>query len=210
MSVLERVRDRILSGAVPAGGPVRQDTLAAELGVSKIPLREALVRLEQEGLVRAEINRGFFVRRLSAAEAEDVYALRLKLEPDAAAAGAAAAGEADRQAAEAASAALAAAMAEGRVEVGALNRAFHLALVAPSGQAVTAEILARLHVLSERYVRVHLEPGGRSARAAGEHRALLDAWMGRSLYRVRSLARDHIASTLDDLRRQLGRESGGR
>ena len=91
MTVLDRIRDRILSGAVAAGQPVRQDALAAELGVSKIPLREALARLEQEGLVRAEANRGFFVRPLSAAEAEEVYALRLMLEPDAAGAGARAA-----------------------------------------------------------------------------------------------------------------------
>jgi DNA-binding GntR family transcriptional regulator len=96
-------------------------------------------------------------------------------------------------------------VAQARADVGARNRAFHIALVRPSGQAVTTEILARLHVLSERYVRVHLEPGGRADRAAGEHRELLEAWLGRRLYRVRALTRDHIAATLDDLGRQLGR-----
>ncbi|HEX8216651.1 MAG TPA: GntR family transcriptional regulator, partial [Allosphingosinicella sp.] len=75
MNLVDQVRDRILSGAVGEGRPVRQDALAAELGISKIPLREALARLEQEGLVRAEANRGFFVRALSAGEAEEVYAL---------------------------------------------------------------------------------------------------------------------------------------
>lgn len=204
MTVLERIRDRILSGAVPAGGPVRQDRLAAELGISKIPLREALARLEQEGLVRAEPNRGFFVRPLDAAEAEEVYALRLKLEPDAAAAGAAVADAPARAAAQAASDALAAAIAAGRGDVGARNRAFHVALVRPSGQPLTTDILARLHVLSERYVRIHLAPQGRGARAGDEHRELLEAWMQGRLYRVRALSRAHIEATLADLRRQLG------
>ena len=207
--VVEALRDRILSGAVAAGRPVRQDALAAELGVSKIPLREALARLEQEGLVRAEPNRGFFVRALSAGEAEEVYELRLKLEPDAAAAGAGAASAEDHAAAESASAALARAIEAGGENVGALNRAFHIALVRPSGQAVTTEFLARLHVLSERYVRVHLEPGGRGDRAGEEHRELLDSWLGRRLYRVRSLTRAHIAATLEDLRRQLARSETG-
>ena len=207
MTVIDQVRDRILSGAV--AGPVRQDALAAELGISKIPLREALARLELEGLVRAEPNRGFFVRSLSAAEAEEVYDLRLKLEPDAAVAGAQAARDADRSAAQAAAEALAEAIKENRANVGALNRAFHLALVRPGGRAVTTEILARLHVLSERYVRVHLEPGGRAVRAAGEHGELLEAWLSRRLYRVRALTREHIAATLADLRAELGRPDGG-
>ena len=45
--------------------------------------------------------------------------------------------------------------------VGALNRAFHLALVRPGGQRITTNIVARLHVLADRYVRKHLEPKGR-------------------------------------------------
>jgi DNA-binding FadR family transcriptional regulator len=45
--------------------PIRQDALAAELRVSKIPLREALARLEQDGLVVSYANRGFFVRPMS-------------------------------------------------------------------------------------------------------------------------------------------------
>ncbi len=63
------LRERILAGQAEPGRPVRQDALAAELGVSKIPLREAMARLEQEGLLRSETNRGYFVRPLSAAEA---------------------------------------------------------------------------------------------------------------------------------------------
>jgi DNA-binding GntR family transcriptional regulator len=204
MTVLDQVRDRILSGAVAAGGPLRQDALAAELGISKIPLREALARLEQEGLVRAEANRGFFVRALSAAEAEEVYALRLALEPDAAAAGALAADEPDREAAAGALEALERAIGRHAGSSGALNRAFHLALVRPAGREVTVDILARLHVLSERYVRIHLEPSGRDERANEEHRDLLERWIERDSVAVAALTRSHLGRTLADLRRQLG------
>ena len=203
MTVLDQVRDRILSGSVAAGCPVRQDALAAELGISKIPLREALARLEQEGLVRAEANRGFFVRPLSAAEAEEVYALRLALEPDAAAAGALAADETERQAAAGALKALERAIESHDGPVGALNRAFHLALVRPAGREVTTDILARLHVLSERYVRVHLAPAGRDARANREHRRLLQRWLARDAASVAEQTRGHLRRTLDDLRPQL-------
>lgn len=197
------LRERILSGAVPPEGPVRQDALAAELGVSKIPLREAMARLEQEGLLRSETNRGYFVRGLSAAEASEVYALRLKLEPDMAALAATRASEEDREAANHALEALDRATHDHGAIVGVLNRAFHLALVRPARQPVTFDIVERLHVLSERYVRKHLEPLGRDARASEEHQALLAAWLGRDRKAVAGLLRTHIGQTLDDLARQL-------
>ncbi|MDG6745705.1 GntR family transcriptional regulator, partial [Staphylococcus aureus] len=79
------IRERIISGDLPEEQPIRQDALANELGVSKIPLREALARLEQEGLLTSQANRGFFVRSLGAGEAEEIYELRLSIEPNAAA-----------------------------------------------------------------------------------------------------------------------------
>ncbi|MFO4963667.1 GntR family transcriptional regulator, partial [Salmonella enterica subsp. enterica serovar Derby] len=60
--VFEIVLERIVSGEIPTGAPIRQDALAADLGVSKIPLREALARLEQEGLLVSQANRGYTVR----------------------------------------------------------------------------------------------------------------------------------------------------
>lgn len=199
----ELVRDRILAGSVPQDLPIRQDALAAELGVSKIPLREALTRLEQEGLLRSQANRGYFVRRLSATEAEEVFALRRKLEPDAAAAAAAQASDEERRRAETALVELERVTAQHDLSVGAANRAFHLALVRPAAQPVSASIIERLHILSERYVRVHLEPLGRNERANEEHRHLIDAWLGRDGDRVARLMRMHIDQTLEDLRRQL-------
>jgi DNA-binding GntR family transcriptional regulator len=201
--LVDLVRDRILSGDVPPNGPIRQDTLAAELGISKIPLREALARLEEEGLVQSQANRGFFVRQLNTSEAEEVYALRLRLEPDTAALAAERATEADQKVAADILATLDRVTDEDGDGVGAFNRAFHLALLRPSGQLVTVTILERLHVLSERYVRKHLEPLGRDERANEEHRQIFAAWLARDLDKVRTLSHAHIEQTVLDLRQQL-------
>src|SRR5262245_8128035 len=81
--VADALRTRILAGRYAPGAPLRQDAVAAELGVSRIPLREALNHLEAEGLVLGMAHRGFVVRGMSRQEADEVFALRLQLEPSA-------------------------------------------------------------------------------------------------------------------------------
>ena len=198
-----RVRERILAGRLAAGAPIRQDKLAAELGVSKIPLRETLTRLESEGLVASHANQGFRVRPLTRAEVEDIFELRLQIEPPACARGALCAGAADKQIAARAHAALQLALARGAKLAGPRNREFHLSLVRPSGRAVTLDAVRRLLALSERYVRVHLGPSGRTGRASDEHAALLQAWLDGQADLVRKLAEGHIKTTLRDLLEQL-------
>jgi len=199
----EVVRERILSTQIPPLAPIRQELLAEELGISKIPLREALGRLEEQGLLCSHPNRGFFVPALTAIEAEEVFALRLKIEPDAAAQSCRDAAETDHAAAREALAALESASDADVRSAVVYNRQFHLSLVRPGGRAITAQLVERLHVLAERYVRKHLEPEGREARAASEHRAILEAWLARDAARVAELLTAHIASTLHDLRQQL-------
>ncbi|WP_336968940.1 GntR family transcriptional regulator [Sphingobium aromaticiconvertens] len=205
--LVDLVRERILTGRVAPDGPIRQDALAAELGISKIPLREALARLEQEGLLKSQANRGFFVRSLNRGEAEEVYALRMKLEPDVMALAAARASEADHAIAIGTLATLDQVTDKGGDGVGAFNRAFHMALLTPSRQPLSMTILQRLHVLSERYVRKHLEPLGRDERANEEHREMLEAWLARDDKRIRAVTIAHIEKIMDDLRVQL--DAGG-
>ena len=195
-------RERILSGRLPADAPIRQDALALELGVSKIPLREALARLESEGLVVSHPNRGFIVRPLSRADAEDVFDLRLRIEPNACVLGAQQADGTAQEAARTAFASLDAALRNGLADVGRRNREFHLALVRPSGRGVTIETVDRLLALSERYVRVHLGEHRRLDRASHEHETLLRAWLDRRTETVRREARAHSRATLFDLRAQ--------
>jgi DNA-binding GntR family transcriptional regulator len=202
--LIVRFRDRILSGTYAPGSALRQDSLAAEFGTSKIPVREALVQLQSEGLVDIFPNRGFQVRPLAGAELDEVFRLRLQIEPTAVALGAKLAGPADHQAAQSALEQLNEATAAGEFAYsGRLNRAFHLLLIVPRVQPVAAEILSRLHTLAQRYVQAHLRPEGRAKRATREHAALLKAWrLGRSK-EARALMHSHIKSTREDLKGRL-------
>ena len=201
--LVDVLRDYILSGAIEPDLPIRQDALAAEPRVSKIPLREALARLESDGLVISQPNRGFFVRPMSPEEAEEIYALRIKLEPDAAAAASLLATESEQEAARQALAAFDIDAVAHKPTVGALNRAFHLALVKPGGNRITTSIVSRLHILADRYVRKHLEPKGRVPRAEAEHHEMLDAWIKRKDAKVRKAISEHLEGTLGDLRAVL-------
>ncbi len=204
--IFSLIRDQIISGRIPANVAIRQDALAAELGVSKIPLREALARLEQDGLLMSQANRGFFVRPLTADEVEEVFALRLKLEPEAVAEAAKRAGPADKRAARAALDALDIAASYDKSQVGRLNRAFHMSLLHPLNAQVTLQIIERLNIISERYVGKHLEPAGRDDRAHNEHLALFELWSAGKSAQASALMAQHIAMTLDDLRKQLEME----
>ncbi len=203
--VFEIVREQIVTGALPTLQPIRQDALASALGVSKIPLREALARLEQEGLLTSHANRGYFVRPMSTAEVEEIFSMRLKIEPDAAGHACGVATDEDRDVAQRAFDDLdrTFALTDRLFELTNKNRDFHLALVRPGGRVLTTQMVERLQILAERYVLAHLKPAGRESRAHREHHALLEAWLAGDSPRLTELLTQHIQATLDDLRLEL-------
>jgi DNA-binding GntR family transcriptional regulator len=83
-AVAERIREAILGGMLAPGERLKEEQLARELGTSRTPVREALLRLQSEGLVRASPNRGAVVRRYGRGELEEMYDLRALLEGHAA------------------------------------------------------------------------------------------------------------------------------
>lgn len=82
--VARRLTDAIMGGRLPAGAKVAEAAVARELGISRAPVREAARLLESEGLLEASPRRGFFVRRLSPAQVDELYDLRLCVERHAA------------------------------------------------------------------------------------------------------------------------------
>lgn len=198
------LREQILSGALAADQPIRQDALAAELNISKIPLRETLARLEQDGLVVAHAKRGFTVATLSTSEAEEVFELRMRLEPEAAARSALVATTEDHKTAKKSLSELEAAIKQEGQDHSLYNRLFHLSLVQPGAGRLTYHLLETISVIADRYVRLHLNTQGRDKRASEEHRQLLKAWIDRDSERVETLLKHHIGDTLHDLRSQLG------
>jgi len=202
--IAERIREKILNGEYAPGAPLLQDSIASEFGVSKIPVREALVHLRADGLVDIFAHRGFQVRALSAREATEVFRLRLQLEPEAVMVGARSAEEDDRQLAEHALRRLDTALEQRRLElVGDLNSAFHLSLIVPRTQPVASEILARLHTISRRYVQTHLLLAGRIRRAVREHNELYSVWASGNAREAGRLTRAHIEETRNELVKSL-------
>ena len=78
--IVNTLRKAIIQGQFKANEPLRQDQIARDLGVSKIPLREALVQLKAEGLVTFLPQRGAIVSELSGTEVEEIYTMRIALE----------------------------------------------------------------------------------------------------------------------------------
>ena len=199
----EQVRKRILTGDIPPGAPLRQDTIAEELGVSKIPLREALGRLEQDGLISSYPNRGYIVRPMSADEAREVFDLRLAIEPAAAADGARLA-QPDHQAAakQAYDALLAPGDRTDDADLMTLNRQFHLTLIRPGGW-LTYQLLERVQIVAERYVRMHVLVPANKAQGEREHQDLINAWLDRDGPKIEAVSRNHITHTMHDLLKNL-------
>lgn len=80
--VVEVLRERILSGDIAAGEPLRQSALAEALNVSRIPVREALLQLEAEGLVKFEPHKGATATVLSVEQVTELFELRAMIETD--------------------------------------------------------------------------------------------------------------------------------
>jgi DNA-binding GntR family transcriptional regulator len=80
--IAESLRVEILRGEIEPGQALRQEELAERFGVSRLPVRDALLRLEAQGLVHVYPNRGAFVISLSADEVTEIYEIRILLEGD--------------------------------------------------------------------------------------------------------------------------------
>lgn len=190
---LQAVRERILSGAYPEGEPLRQDAIADELGVSRIPIREALRQLEAEGLVVFNPHRGAIVSSLSLDEIDEVFALRAEIESglmrraipllDA---------EHLRRAAEVLARYEHALRIHDVLAYGELNWQFHSTLYDPAGRPVTLGIVQRLHHQSDRYLRMQLALTHGEHRANEEHRAILETAKRHDVKKGAALVRDHI------------------
>jgi DNA-binding GntR family transcriptional regulator len=206
-SVLARIRHKILAGAYRPGAPLVQGDLAAELGVEREPVRAALADLRGEGLIDNHARRGFKVRVVSPGEIDEVFRLRLLVEPASIAEGARLARAEDHIAAREALRAVNAAVAQKDCgEIPALNSAFHLALVLPRRQPVAFEVLGRLHVLSQQCVSMHLLSCRHFERASHEHRQMFEAWAAGEADAVEAATRAHIAETQSELNQFIERD----
>lgn len=173
---VEELRERILRGDYAEGAPLRQDALAGDLGVSRIPIREALRQLEVEGLVTFSPHAGAVVSTLSLDEIAELFELRAMLEADLMRKAVPNLTRDDVERANTILEAYDAAFARGDVaEWGALNWEFHSTLLAAANRPRTLNILSMLHNQSDRYTRMQLTLTHGESRASGEHKSIARA-----------------------------------
>lgn len=171
------VQSAIMGGELAPGMRIPQDAIASELGVSRMPLREALHKLEERGFVRIHPHRGVFVTEPNLTDIRSTYFVRTALE-SASAAEAARAMDAERVRAlrsvlDEARGALAAGDSE---RLAALNAAFHMTGHMATGNQVLCRVLEDLTMHCRRYRLLHAAMADRAAVALHEHEEILRAW----------------------------------
>jgi DNA-binding GntR family transcriptional regulator len=190
---VEALRERILRGDYPEGEPLRQDALAEELGVSRIPVREALRQLEAEGLVTFSPHRGAVVSSLSLDEIDELFELRAEIESDLIRR---AMPKMTREQLDRATDVLDEfedALEKGEsARWGPLNWHFHAALYAPADRKFTMGVLQKLHQQSDRYFRMEVLLAHGGKRANEEHREIAAAVKKKDTKAAMQLMRDHI------------------
>jgi DNA-binding GntR family transcriptional regulator len=173
--LLEEIRSRILDGRYPAGMQLRQDGIAEEFSVSRIPVREALFQLEAEGFVRILPHKGATVATISASEVDEAFELRALLEPRLLKLSAPRLTGADYTELDSILADYSRAMADRQTgRWGELNTAFHRTLYSRAQKPRTQAFVANLLQECDRYTRLQLSADKvELQRADREHRRLV-------------------------------------
>jgi DNA-binding GntR family transcriptional regulator len=190
-AVYSELRRMILKGELAPGHEVNQEGMAASLGVSITPLREALRRLEMEGLLRLEAHRTVTIPPLTREELLDLYVIRTELDALATRLTAEIASEEQR--------ALIARLARQKpardpVEQLELNRTFHRAIYSACGNSPLVSYLDQLWDRTDRYRLILVKREvGEGPPSPKDHIEIADAVAARRVKEAADLMRRHIA-----------------
>lgn len=199
--ITDSLREAIVSGELSGGVQLKQEELAAKFGVSMSALREALKSLEGEGLVRFYPNRGAVVSELSAAEAQEIFDIRIFLEAGALELAIPSLTGADLAAA---AAILQKADAETRCKRWSeLNWQFHQTLYRPASRPQLLALIQNLHNNVERYMCLYLSTMHYQTKSQAEHRALLNACAQGDIQEAQQVLRQHMADASKSLAEYL-------
>ena len=171
--IYHEILSRVHTGDLTPGTRVRDTTLASQLGVSRTPVREALLRLAREGVLDAHMGRGFSVCRMDATEMRETGAilsalevLALKSSPEVSAERLARLGEIDRE------------LARTRSDVDrvvALEEEWHRALLLGCPNRRLRDMISTLWQVPRRYMRAYLREAGRVSLSTQHHTRIIEA-----------------------------------
>jgi DNA-binding GntR family transcriptional regulator len=189
--IYAQLRADIVNGALPAGTPVREVALASRFGVSRTPVREALRRLQHDGLLVPGA-RGLRVRSVDPREVVQVYDVRILLEAEAAGQAARSRGIGDLVHLEGLLARDRALAGPDDATRASTNLEFHAAVWQAAHNPVLEDLLHRLMVHLVHAPRSTLSAPGRWEEALDEHAALLAAIAAGEAATASDLAADHM------------------
>lgn len=199
---LERM---ILSGELPVGSKLNEASVAAMLGISRGPVREAFRALEVAGLVRLEKNRGVFVRQVGVAEADEIYELRAVLDEFAGQLATEQAGPLDVSDLRARVDRMERAVAAGDMDsYHDANLGFHDRLVELAGNSKLLALYRRLVNELSLYRRTTLDQHGIPSVSLGEHRAIVDCIASGNAAAAGRLLREHVIASRERMHRKNG------
>ena len=194
--VAERLRQQIFARELEPGGWIDEMKLAADYGISRTPLREALKVLAAEGLVTMKLRRGAYVSEMSREDVEQVYHLLALLESDAAGQVAAHATPAQRTELTGLHAQLER-RARHRDSFLLVNEQFHMTLLQMAGNRWALQMVADLRKVMKLNRHHSLFKRGRLAESLAEHRALMQAIESRDSTAAARLMKAHFRSGLE-------------
>ena len=192
-AVTRLLRQALDQGRWASGAALRQEEIAAELGVSRVPVREALFQLQAEGLLRMVPNKGMYVRTVSAGDLRELFRLRNLIEADVLAEAVPLHTAATLNRVETIQAALDKAASVADWIAG--DREFHEALYAPAQRGESMDIVRRLRFQVDRYYFARLKPGTRAQGWHEEHHALIRAVRRRDAKAALKVLQAHLAQT---------------
>ncbi|NRA88237.1 MAG: GntR family transcriptional regulator [Rhizobiales bacterium] len=190
------IRERILSGELVEGETIRQEALAEEYDVSRMPIREALKRLNAEGLVRLTNNRGASVTKHSLTEIGEIFDLRILIEVDMFRRSIPNMTEKNFTRCQKVLVEMEQSYdADDVAKWGQLNFKYHSELYSAANRNLTNEILHKVNLQSDRYVRMHLSVMKQRDPAKEDHNALLKFAKNKQVEKACDLLTQHITRT---------------
>lgn len=209
-AVLAELRRFIATGRLRPGQQIVQDALAVQLGVSRVPLREALKILEGEGQVTYLAHRGYFVTKLSLSDLLEVYRIREILEAEAVSAAVPqmTAEDIDRLE-EAEHDVQAAALIADVIAMTAANRRFHFALIEACAMPRLVWLIRLLWDATEVYRSVYYNEEHHRELVEAEHRAVVAAVRAGDAATALLVLADHRQHAVDALRPVLEKADAG-
>lgn len=190
----------LLDGRWPEHSRLNDSSLAAELAVSRTPVREALIQLEAEGLLACDPNRGFFVPPLELQAARDLYPILWSLEQLAVFLAAGSAQQLHKTLEHAASRSSAASEPAATLKQ---DRAWHAALVESSGNQPLIGLTRRIEALTRRYASALLRDSSTAERRAREHAQIAEALATEQPARAFALLKMHWRAEMEEVLQAL-------